>query len=81
MKGLAATELVPVETFDAAAAMAFYDSRSRDLARVAAASPDRDLRLQMTRRILGNVRDCLVADLSEESEAYLDAAIDALAKV
>jgi hypothetical protein len=54
------------------------DSLSRDLAVTAARLPDQRLRLLAAMQLLGNLRDYLVADISESAEQAIDQAIKAL---
>ncbi|GEM_PF-4694131 len=54
------------------------DAVSRDLAVFASKLPDQRLRLLAAMQILGNLRDFLVADMSEDAERTLDEAIAVL---
>ena len=54
------------------------DRLSRNLAVTAARLPDQRLRLLAAMQLLGNLRDFLVADISEGAERSIDEAIRAL---
>lgn len=54
------------------------DNLSRDLAITAARLPDQRLRLLMAMQVLGNLRDFLVAEISEAAEQSIDEAIQVL---
>lgn len=54
------------------------DSLSREMAVAAAAIPDSRHRLLAAMQILGNLRDLLVADVSQDAAQALDKAIQAL---